>query len=93
MNQENIHRYKNGTLNSVNVTSFTTGSIATTAIKGTPSPINSLNINIPSQRALAESAKANHAKADAIIGPKGGDQQRRHGPRDCHKIAIRQVSY
>jgi hypothetical protein len=54
MNQENIHRYKNGTLNRVNVTSFTTGSIATMAMKGTPSPMNSLNINIPSQRAIAE---------------------------------------
>src|SRR5271168_2105890 len=54
MNQENIHRYKNGMLNRVNVTSFTTGSIATTAMKGTPSPMNSLSINIPSQRAIAE---------------------------------------
>jgi hypothetical protein len=54
MNQENIHRYKKGTLNKVNVTSFTNGSITTMAMNGTPSPMNSLSINIPSQCAIAE---------------------------------------
>jgi hypothetical protein len=53
-NQENIQRYSAGMLNRVNVTSFTTGSIATMAINGIPSPMKSLNISIPSQCAIAE---------------------------------------
>jgi hypothetical protein len=58
-------------LNRVNVTSFTTGSIATMAINGIPSPMKSLNISTPSQCAIGVRDRqwASQADARAIIVP------------------------